>query len=1016
MYHYLDAALFRSSSWPAGTELPARPVASGDPQADSTAWRTWITAVWSHPEVRDPVTVASGQLGVRLDAISRAEPVSARQVRRAAFALHRYLLRMRHRATPFGFFAGVAPVTLGERVRIDWALPNLPRARADAGWVESVASQLESCPDLLLRLQVTVEATLTAREGRLVVPCAPGRGPDQGPAELSIRSTALVRSAVAGASAPIRVSNLIDRMADEHPAADVDRIAHLLAGLVAAGVLHTNLRPAMTVTDPARHLIRELEHIDVGVCTQAHAILAGLRELDKLMLRHDRAPAPRKALLRTTALHVMTQIAPAGVQPLDVDLRLGATVTLPPGVVRESERAADVLAQVTARPYGSRSWADYHRRFIDEYGPGAVVPLLRLVDPNLGLGWPAGYRPSLLPHPVATVTDRDRLLLHIAQRAAHDRLPEVELTEAQIRRLDQRQLGKRHRELPHLDMRVQVRAASRQALESGDFTLVVDGVVPSAGAAAGRFLDLLNEAERQCFTTAVRSAPTLVDGAVRMQLSSPPLTTSTWNVARVPAVLPVLAVGEPGPVGALTVDGLGVGADAHQFYVVELASGRIIEPVLMNAVELMHRTHPLTRLLAELPRARAAAFGPFDWGTAEALPYLPRVRAGRTILARASWRLDAQDLDGETGWQEALQAWRSRYQIPAVVEVGDSDQRLRLDLDVPGDAELLRAALGRTNSVAVGEGADPKDFGWCDGRPHGITIALASDQPSQRRPALGHVPVRADADQLPGTAGWASLKLYGHPDQAEALLVRHLPRLLAEQLRWWFIRYRDPHPHLRLRLPVPSPDAFGPLAAQVAEWVGELRDLGLASRAVWTSYLPETGRYGEGPALQAAESVFVADSFATVAQLAFQHATGIPGAAITAASLIDLSTALLGDTRSAGDWLIRHVSTADAPHPERPLLQHTIALAHPDPAYPTLTALPGGTDLAAAWTARSRALAAYRTALNCEDSPRPLAVLPSLLHMHHIRAVGPDETSESLCLRLARSAALSRTAREGARP
>nr|WP_220448046.1 thiopeptide-type bacteriocin biosynthesis protein [Nonomuraea diastatica] len=137
------------------------------------------------------------------------------------------------------------------------------------------------------------------------------------------------------------------------------------------------------------------------------------------------------------------------------------------------------------------------------------------------------------------------------------------------------------------------------------------------------------------------------------------------------------------------------------------------------------------------------------------------------------------------------------------------------------------------------------------------------------------------------------LKLYCHPDRHDAILTRHLPRLvetLGSEARWWFLRYHDPDHHLRIRLTVPdhtSADA----AAEVTAWSEQVRQAGLTSRVQWDTYFPETARFGGPSAMDAAEAHFAADSATVVAQLtAIITRRGPHLHALTAASLLDMDT------------------------------------------------------------------------------------------------------------------------------
>ncbi|MEU7899211.1 lantibiotic dehydratase [Nonomuraea sp. NPDC049152] len=126
-----------------------------------------------------------------------------------------------------------------------------------------------------------------------------------------------------------------------------------------------------------------------------------------------------------------------------------------------------------------------------------------------------------------------------------------------------------------------------------------------------------------------------------MQISAPAPYTVTENVARVPQVLAhVLPVGEPpadpaGDVRQVAVDDIAVTADRDGIHLVSRSLGRPIEPVAFNAVHPILHTHPLARFLMEAPQALRAPCTGFDWGAAAALPFLPALRYGRTVISPA---------------------------------------------------------------------------------------------------------------------------------------------------------------------------------------------------------------------------------------------------------------------------------------------------------------------------------------------------------------------------------------------
>jgi len=471
----------------------------------------------------------------------------------------------------------------------------------------------------------------------------------------------------------------------------------------------------------------------------------------------------------------------------------------------------------------------------------------------------------------------------------------------------------------------------------------------------------------------------------------------------------------------LTLDDLAVTADLRGVYLVSLSYRRTVEPVILNAVNLVQHTHPLARFLLEAPHALRAPCAGFDWGPAASLPFLPALRYRRTIISPARWRLTAADLPAPsadwTEWEIGLTRWRQFIALPEVVHLGGGDQYLRLDLVQPAHRALLRAQVDRVGTAVLRIAPDADAAGWIGGHAHEIVIPLAATGQPAEPPRLAREVTSRDHGRLPGQHGWLSLKLYSHPDRHHAILTRHLPRLadaLGSDAQWWFLRYHDPDHHLRIRLAVPH-GAFADAAAHVTRWCEEVRRAGLTGHVQWDTYFPETARFGESAAMDAAETYFAADSATALAQLtAITSPRGPRLHAMTAASLLDTAAAFLGDTATAMRWLIDH-TRADTSPPDRAIYNQAVRLAQPDD-HTALAAHLGGEQIVSCWERRRQTLVVYRRALEETGTLPPVAVLPDLLHLHHVRMAGTSLDSERACLHLARAAALSWTARTRRKP
>jgi thiopeptide-type bacteriocin biosynthesis protein len=152
------------------------------------------------------------------------------------------------------------------------------------------------------------------------------------------------------------------------------------------------------------------------------------------------------------------------------------------------------------------------------------------------------------------------------------------------------------------------------------------------------------------------------------------------------------------------------------------------------------------------------------------------------------------------------------------------------------------------------------------------------------------------------------------------------------------------------------------------------------------TYRPEVGRYGSGPAMDAAEAVFVADSGVVTAGLRHVPASTMHPTVVAVASMVSIASDFLGFDR-AMEWL----TARPAPSPtvvDQAVAAEAVRRAQHD-------TLPGAlwpAEVTEAWQRRAAALAAYRGRLPDDDDID--RIVDSLLHMHHNRAIGIEPPVE----------------------
>ncbi|MFG2950498.1 lantibiotic dehydratase [Streptomyces adustus] len=939
------------------------------PAASAAAWRTWLEQVWQEADFAAAVTAASPDLGRQVAQVCAGRVPPEPVLRRTVLSVMRYLLRARTRATPFGLFAGVAAARIGPGPALRIGTRHRAVARPDAAWTASIVDRLLDHRQLHGRLMLLASSLIGERDGRMLLEHR-GRSTRDGAFDhVEIRLTEPVRHVLDCACTPILWSDLTPQLAARFPAVAHTTLEDLVACLVRERFLITSLCPAMTVTDPHAGLV-------------THACSLSPSEAAPLL------QAPRSA----------------------IDVRVDWDLVLPQAVAREAAAAATVLTRLAPRG-ALAGWSEWHGRFLERYGPRAAVCVLDAIE---ALGYPPGYLGSSAAAVAPPLPERDRRLIRLAHRAALQGHLEVALDDAAIEELATTDASQPVQ--PSTEVTARITAASLQAMRQGEFTLHVVGVARSAGTTTGRFLSILGDDDRRRMSGVYAGLPGVHQSALVAQISSAPLSARAENVARAPQATEwVISLGDYHGPGTrlIALSDLAVTADARQLHLISLSRRRPVHTLLLNAVDLGRHSHPLARFLAEAPAALAVPCHGFLWGTAaSSLPFLPALRHGRTILSPARWLLARDDLPAPAvpwpQWDAAFARWRRDVRLPERVYLSEADQRLALDLPEPSHRALLRAHLDRHATVTLHPAPALRELGWSGGRAHEVVIPVAREQNLPPVWAGARIASRTHG-HLPGHGNRIYLQLHGHRDRQTPLLTRHLPPLLEElgEVSWWFVRYHHPNDHLRLRLTCPSP-SFNAAVEQIGAWSRRLQQAGLITHTSIETYYPETGRFGGPAAISAAERYFAADSAAALAQLNVQTQTRtLDARALTAASMVDIATGLLGDDTLAAHWLIDHTRTHHLP-PPRTVHRQAVDLTNAGPRAVDK-------QLATTWAARRTALAAYRHALN-QAACDPSDLLADLLHLHHVRMQGPGLPEERIHLHLARAAALSRIARTEGTP
>lgn len=987
--------------------------------------------------VRAAICVASPTLSSVLDRTPRDH--------RSEAAMHssllRYLIRMSTRPTPFGLFAGVGIGVwdAATDLRIDSG-PRPIRTRPDMGWLTRVVLAAERDANIRSQLRLVSNTCAFQRNGRLHLSDR-ATGSRAGQPDVSIRATPVVRRVLARAHTPVAYADLVAAVLAATPGATVEQVGGLVDELWQQDLLLSDLRPPLT-GDPVLHVVRRLAVIPSGRQT-ADRLACAVEQAAKI--DHDPAGMTANGGEAVTALRgqirsVTALDTPDSEDVVQVDSALplaGRAVSRQ--VAADAAHAVDLLLRMHPAPGGSRYLTGYRSAFLARYGTQRRVPLLELLDPRFGLGPPGvrhAYPSAGGQHAPARRSER---LLDLATTALRDGRREVVLDDADVEALTT-WTPAADRLPPSLELSAFVLAASRDAVDRGDYTLVVGPNLgaQAAGRGLGRFTDLLGPPALDLLQEIADAEDTRLGIGVAAELVYLPARHRAANVAVRPALrryeIPVGVAPGVAPEHVIAPDELAVLIRDGRLRLWWTAGGT---EVSVSTGHMLNTTSApqVCRFLHDIGLDGLTLLTSFDWGPAARLPLLPRVRAGRVVLRPAQWRQSRTTAAGALRVQDAasftnaLRDWRTQWRVPRYVYLAAGDNRLLLDLDDPAQAGQLPEELRRPRDgdLVLQEALPGPDDAWLPG-PGGryiseLVIPLVRRQPTpaSRGPtAPTSDPVARSAPSVDDEAGrlrppgsdWLYLTLSG-PRIGQDELVAGPLRRFAEAVvasghadSWFFLRYSDPDPHLRLRLHGEPHTLMAQALPSVVTWAAGLIASGSLTRAGLEVYERELERYGGPEGIDVAEAIFAADSTATAALLDLTREPGevaIDRVDLTVLSVDELLAGLGLDEAARLSWY-----TQAAPPPRESSAAYRERSSQ-------LRALLGGDgavlgprhnvvlDLLAQRSAALNPLGVRLTQLH--DSGRatlPVATLArSFVHLHCNR-LGVDPVTERIVLGLLR--------------
>ncbi|AQG80552.1 hypothetical protein AWR27_15200 [Spirosoma montaniterrae] len=853
-----------------------------------------MQAIYRQPLVQEALYVASTDLFITLERWLTDADMTDKDRDKLDLAYAKYLLRMAHRPTPFGLFAGLS---VGEWAnQTDLHLADLITARRhsrlDMDFLGAVVQQLARQPDIRERLLYRPNNTLYQvgnqyryTEYRYSVA---GRSHHLATVAWSPYLQTVLDRATYGATLPDLLATLVsDEITPDEARAYIDE-------LIDGKLLVSELEPR--VTDPANierlvETLRERIPHWPGLTALEQAVYR-VHQLDQTPLGGNR-PSDYTAIL--DHLHTAGfNASPSRLFQVDWIKSLSGQ-TLNRAIIDEINGAVSLLADIARLVYEPPLRA-FQEAFSARYEE-QEIPLLNVLDTEIGLGYPLSRADSSDNTPlldtlmVSPKTSPSVLRASAWDRYAlqqHSRLLAQGATEWVIDEADLRTIVPTAAEPPlppSLYAMARLLAPSGQAVDAGHYQVVLQGTGgPSAANLLGRFTHVdpvLAEQTRHLLEIEQQQMPEVVLAEI---VYLPPAHVGNVQL-RVPLrayEIPILAAATTDDAHTLPLSDLWLSVRQNRLVLRSERLNREVVPRLSTAHNYAFNAIPAYHFLCDLQRQQQLTGLGWSWGSLlTGASFYPRVRLGRVILQPATWLLRTADFFPTHLTGDALLAHlrqvRTQKQLPRRVVYGEADNQLPIDLENSLSVSVLRGLVKHSAQFTVEESFfEPNALLISDGQGKGYTneFVFPLHNVAVSKPAAGVSAPKKAAEVprqfIPGSE-WLYIKLYCGLKMADTLLTEVVGplagQLLTEGLidRWFFIRYSDPDSHLRVRFHATQPQA-GHLLSYLHTALSPYQQSGLLRAIQLDTYKRELERYGPAT-MEASEVLFFHDSRAVVSLL-----------------------------------------------------------------------------------------------------------------------------------------------------
>jgi thiopeptide-type bacteriocin biosynthesis protein len=813
-------------------------------------------------------------------------------------SVNRFNLRAGYRCTPFGLFAGISIGKISDETSINLCsqASYKKNIRLDTHFLGTVVQKLLSDSSIRDSIKWFSNNTIYSVYDKLRFieyrVDNHSRTHHLATVDDSEHVQTVLRKAQKGAT--------IDDLAEVLSTDEISRedAVCFIEEMIAACLLVPELEPHVTGTEYHHQLVEKLRP-----CFQKHKDVVNLFSIINRLSTGNNQAAGNSISLFKSILEETKSIFP----DLDADklfqcdmFKPTTACTLNKAVAIELGNAIKLLSKVL--PYtGQANLKEFKEAFTRRYEE-QEIPLLEVLDSEAGIGYPVNAHVASDNSPLLTnlfiapgnqpqtsahqSTPWSKFLWRKLQATIRSNSHEIEILESEIEPVLIQQQNIENF-LPDSAYTLgSVMATSNEELDKGNFLVYHEVTAgPSAINLLGRFCHM-NEELASLAKEALRKEEEAKPNCIFAEILHIP-QARLGNILMRPVLreyeIPILTHASVDDADTISLSDLMISVRNGRIFLRSKRLNKEVIPRLTTAHNFSMNPVPHYHFLCDLQFQGIKGGLSWNWGVLNEFPFLPRVRYGKTILSKARWVLNFDDLTSrkdvkDSELEELIITHFTKNEIPNTVTITQGDNQLPIDIRKTYCMKILAQDLKKYKSLVLQECLFNDSNLFVKGPEGTFTNEIIIPWYKQIEEKQNH-PLNGEAKHiekeinpqsrqfLPGSE-WHYVKIYCGVKTADLILTDVINPLTKELLdqgvisKFFFIRYQDPDHHLRIRFKG-NGNFYAEVTNRLNQALAPLLQANLVFNVQTEIYKPEMERYGPEN-MDKSESIFFADSVAAL--------------------------------------------------------------------------------------------------------------------------------------------------------